>query len=627
MIASVKRKGLATRLLRAVVWVLVVFLTVVVYTLTVGVPEWMGEKLIRVLNTGRYVVTAERVRIHPLDGILLDSACVFVRGVVGPPYLEAREVAVMLDPVAVVRGARSVRHVVVRDAVCRPAMSGPPAESRARDGRGRNEFDLELIGVEMDELVIRRLSCRVGLGERDVTLSSLRARLSEGEGDSDISGTVILRRDPAVLEARLTTAIDPHVLKPWLERRGIRWLPTLIDRFEFPATPPRVELEFHQRFDGERNLSVAAQGWVHDCRYRGVDVLRTDVRLSIEGALSNRTVRLSPLVLVRPEGLANLDLDIRPGQKRISFDGESTLHPRALTQMIGIFTQSWTTNVVVSGPVRIDAEGVADMANQDRHRMTIAIDGRDIGYRRVVADECTLTVEVRGRTNDVRGIKGRLFGGQLSGSARIVRPPLGVSTGTTFQTDCELDEADFGRVIAAFRPGPTEAYAGRINLRTHFEGPIGPGRGGRVRGNGKLRIRDGRVFMLPVFGGLSKWMARVIPGVDFVLSQGDVTTDFTLTDGRFRSDRVAIEGDVLSLQGKGSYGPEHKLDVDVQVKLSKSDPLVGKLLRLITWPLSKLFEFRLTGTIEEPNWYPVNFSTDLLERIGLRGGKEDAKEE
>jgi hypothetical protein len=40
-------------------------------------------------------------------------------------------------------------------------------------------------------------------------------------------------------------------------------------------------------------------------------------------------------------------------------------------------------------------------------------------------------------------------------------------------------------------------------------------------------------------------------------------------------------------------------------------------LRTLTYPISKLFEFKLAGTVSEPQWYPVNFSSDLLERIGI----------
>ena len=50
----------------------------------------------------------------------------------------------------------------------------------------------------------------------------------------------------------------------------------------------------------------------------------------------------------------------------------------------------------------------------------------------------------------------------------------------------------------------------------------------------------------------------------------------------------------------------------------KEHSLVSKLVRVLTYPISKLFEFRLRGPLDDPKWYPVNFSLDLLERIGLR---------
>ena len=56
----------------------------------------------------------------------------------------------------------------------------------------------------------------------------------------------------------------------------------------------------------------------------------------------------------------------------------------------------------------------------------------------------------------------------------------------------------------------------------------------------------------------------------------------------------------------------------------KEHMLVAKLIDIVTYPISKLFEFRLTGTIKDPHWYPINFSKDLLEKLGLEKEKEDS---
>jgi hypothetical protein len=125
--------------------------------------------------------------------------------------------------------------------------------------------------------------------------------------------------------------------------------------------------------------------------------------------------------------------------------------------------------------------------------------------------------------------------------------------------------------------------------------------------------------MLPIFGGLTAFLSKVVPGVDFVLGQNDFSADFELRDRSILSEHVAVEGGVFSLQGKGVCGFDGNLNYAVQVKLMREHPLFAKLIRLITWPLSKLFEFRLSGTVAKPEWYPINFSRELLENLGLKG--------
>jgi hypothetical protein len=142
-------------------------------------------------------------------------------------------------------------------------------------------------------------------------------------------------------------------------------------------------------------------------------------------------------------------------------------------------------------------------------------------------------------------------------------------------------------------------------------------------GEGKVRITDGRVFMMPLFGGFSEYMTRIIPGLDLVLRQTVANAVFTIRDGMARSDRVAIEGGVLSLSGRGDYHFDGQLDFHAQVKLLR-DNLVGRLVRLPTWIFSKLFEFRLRGTPSDPAWYLLNFSPELFQRMGLVREKAEA---
>ena len=49
----------------------------------------------------------------------------------------------------------------------------------------------------------------------------------------------------------------------------------------------------------------------------------------------------------------------------------------------------------------------------------------------------------------------------------------------------------------------------------------------------------------------------------------------------------------------------------------KKNTLVSKLIRVLWYPVGKLLEFKLTGTLNDPKWYLQNFSGDVLRKIGL----------
>jgi hypothetical protein len=166
-------------------------------------------------------------------------------------------------------------------------------------------------------------------------------------------------------------------------------------------------------------------------------------------------------------------------------------------------------------------------------------------------------------------------------------------------------------------------YSGQLSGHVTITGSVGKTDLRTLKGEGALKIREGRVFMMPVFGGLSTTMTKIVPGLDFVLRQSDATTEFVIGDGKIHTDKILIEGDVLSFNGHGDYHLNGKLDFNAQIKLMKEHTLVAKLIAILTYPISKLFEFRLHGTVAEPQWYPVNFSRDLLEKLGLEKEKEE----
>lgn len=139
-----------------------------------------------------------------------------------------------------------------------------------------------------------------------------------------------------------------------------------------------------------------------------------------------------------------------------------------------------------------------------------------------------------------------------------------------------------------------------------------------VRGAGRMRVASVRLYSLPVFEPLADFLNRLLPGLNVGGNRTDADAEWQASDGRLRLDPITVNGDVLSLIGRGAYAFTNSLDFDIQVKLMKDSTFLGRTVRILTFPVSKLFEFRLRGTTDNPRWYPVNFSSDVLEKILYR---------
>jgi hypothetical protein len=112
---------------------------------------------------------------------------------------------------------------------------------------------------------------------------------------------------------------------------------------------------------------------------------------------------------------------------------------------------------------------------------------------------------------------------------------------------------------------------------------------------------------MPLFGGFTRKVVAVVPGLDLVVTPSDVTGKFRMRNGFVRTKELLIDGNVLSLKADGKYWFDGRLKFDVELKFLKSNTFAADVIRLATYPLTKLFMFELSGTREKPEWETVNF--------------------
>jgi hypothetical protein len=119
------------------------------------------------------------------------------------------------------------------------------------------------------------------------------------------------------------------------------------------------------------------------------------------------------------------------------------------------------------------------------------------------------------------------------------------------------------------------------------------------------------IWEIPVFGILSPMLDGVMPGLGSSrASEGSAT--FSITNGVIFSDDLQIKSAVMRLRYWGRVDLTGRVDAHAEADLLRDAWMVGRFLSLALWPVSKLFEYQITGTVNEPKSEPVFLVPKLM---------------
>jgi hypothetical protein len=125
-----------------------------------------------------------------------------------------------------------------------------------------------------------------------------------------------------------------------------------------------------------------------------------------------------------------------------------------------------------------------------------------------------------------------------------------------------------------------------------------------VFGYGEAHLRDGLLWNIPVFGIFSPILNGITPGLGNSRASA-ATASFIITNGVIRSTDLEIRSTGMRLEYRGTVNLENQLNARVDAELLRDMWLVGPLVSTVFWPVTKLFEYRVTGTLGDPKTEPV----------------------
>ncbi|MFM8982877.1 MAG: hypothetical protein ACKOLA_08215, partial [Spartobacteria bacterium] len=211
------------------------------------------------------------------------------------------------------------------------------------------------------------------------------------------------------------------------------------------------------------------------------------------------------------------------------------------------------------------------------------------------------TVDVIGNKLDVNIKSAELFGGNVGVKAKVSLDPAN----RVFSTNATLDRVNFAKLTSLYFN--YDDSKGVISGQYGFEATMGDEE--NMVGNGKLRIEDGKVFAIPVFGPFSAILGSIIPGVVYNTARL-ATADFMVANKKINTKNIDIAGTGFSMLGYGDiYFLNGGLDMSMRIN---AQGLPG----LVFFPVSKLLEYHSDGTISDPHWRPK-----IIPKIQLPGGK------
>jgi hypothetical protein len=132
-----------------------------------------------------------------------------------------------------------------------------------------------------------------------------------------------------------------------------------------------------------------------------------------------------------------------------------------------------------------------------------------------------------------------------------------------------------------------------------------------MSGHGHVSLRDGLLWDIPVISILSPVLNAVSPGLGNNRAT-EATANFVITNRVIYSDSLEIRSTMTRLEYVGAIDLNQNVNARVTAHLLRDTWMVGPLVSTVLWPVSKLFEYHITGQLKDPKSEPIYVLPKLL---------------
>ena len=419
-------------------------------------------------------------------------------------------------------------------------------------------------------------------------LPNLWARRPEGEA------RLIYMVNPQTRRFHWTVRANcfPQAIESLLERPEEK---RILTNFTF-TVPPHVEGDIWGRWRAREENGFRATVAVTNFTLRGeqVDEFRGSVNFTNDHfAITNVFARQGAGVITAP------DVRIDGVQQRLWVtNAHSTFDPYSFTRIIGPQTAKAVLAYQFSNAPTVRVHGSIPFRESETTDLHFDIEGGPFRWSFFHLPQVTASLHWVTNRLVITNLDGAFHGGRLVGGLDFDFTPR--------------SSADFGFNLAftnASLPGFIADVSGKPNK---LEGIVA----GHVvvtnanttnwqswQGGGDVRLADGLLWDIPIFGLFSPVLNAVSKDLGSSRAK-DAQGTFILTNSVIYTKNLTIHSPPARLHYDGTVDFAGGVNANIEAELFRDTFLVGPILSFLTTPMTRVFEYRVTGSLANPKSEP-----------------------
>jgi len=397
----------------------------------------------------------------------------------------------------------------------------------------------------------------------------------------------------------IDSSINPVVSRPLFTRAAQK----VIDGFQFD-TPPVVHAEIRGNWSKPKEISARVNVAMTNLAFRERPIVSCRTVVTI----TNQVVSCLAPEVVRTEGVGRADAIVIDIPKMVLHltNANGMLNPADITHVIHPTVEKTMAPYVFKSAPQARVWGTVDLVDELRSDLWFELAGGPFEWRGWRFQQITGVVHWGGPWLTISNLAGSMHGGQLDGSMRF---DFTAKQGADYSFRALVHDINLHSLMTDMG-NPTNKLEGTLSgllvvtnansesLDTWF-------------GYGSMNLQDGLIWEVPVFGFFSPILNAVIPGSGNNRAK-EATATFAIANGVFSSSDLRIHASGMRLKYEGTVDFDARINGRVEAQLFRDTPGIGRVVSTVLWPVTKVFEYKVTGTFNKPKPEPVFIPKLLL---------------